>query len=128
MSHPAHPQHALYAQVLEKVHAEERLRGIEPGHHSQRIAAALAVECLREGITRVDRVELNRDTTRVRGVEASPLRDEPGLNRTTDAISTGQASQQPVRESSEQMQQVAVNQAAQQREQQRMARPASALP
>ena len=128
MSHPSHPQHALYAQVLEKVHAEERVRGIEPGHHSQRIAAALAVECLREGISRVDRVELNRDTTRVRGVEVSPLRDEPGLNRTTDAISTGQASQQPMRESSEQMQQVAVNQAAQQREQQRMERPAPALP
>ncbi|MFZ5658063.1 MAG: peptidoglycan-binding protein [Pseudomonadota bacterium] len=47
MSHPSHPHHALYTQVLEKVHAEERARGIEPGHHSQRIAAALAVECLR---------------------------------------------------------------------------------
>lgn len=128
MSHPSHPHHALYTQVLEKVHAEERAKGIPSGHHSKRIAAALAVECLREGITRVDRVELNRDTTLVRGVEVSPVRDEPGLNRTTDAISTRQASQQPMRESSEQIQQVAVNQLAQQREEQRATRPAPALP
>lgn len=128
MTHPSHPHHALYSQVLEKVHAEERTRGIQPGHHSQRIAAALAVECLREGITRVDRVELNRDTTLVRGVEVSPVRDEPGLNRSTDAISTAQATQQPLRESSEQIHQVAVNHLAQQREEQRQARPAPALP
>lgn len=129
MIHPSHPHHALYTQVLEKVHAEERAKGIPSGHHSQRIAAALAVECLREGITHVDRVELNRDTTLVRGVEVSPVRDEPGLNRSTDAISTAQASQQPMRESSEQIHQVAVNQLAQQREeQQRQVRPAPALP
>lgn len=127
MSHPSHPHHALYTQVLEKVHAEERARGIEPGHHSQRIAAALAVECLREGITRVDRVELNRDVTLVRGVQISAVRDEPALNRTTDAISTTQASQQPLAESSEQIHQVAVNLQAQQRdEQQRRSSPAMA--
>jgi predicted chitinase len=124
MSHPSHPHHALYAQVLEKVHAEERARGIEPGHHSQRIAAALAVECLREGITRVDRVELSRDVTLVRGVQVSTVRDEPALNRATDAISTKQASQQPLAESSEQIHQVAVNLQAQQRdEQQRRSSP-----
>jgi hypothetical protein len=127
MSHPSHPHHALYTQVLQKVHAEERARGIEPGHHSQRIAAALAVECLREGITRVDRVELNRDVTLVRGVQVSAVRDEPALNRATDAISTRQASQQPMLESSEQIHQVAVNLQAQQRdEQQRRSTPALA--
>lgn len=118
MSHPSHPHHALYTQVLEKVHAEERTRGIVSGHHSQRIAAALAVECLREGITRVDRVELNRDTTLVRGVQVSSVRDEPGLNWATDAISTRQASQQPMAESSEQIHQVAVNRMAQERDEQ----------
>lgn len=126
MSHPSHPHHALYAQVLEKVHAEERARGLEPGHHSQRIAAALAVECLREGITRVDRVELNRDVTLVRGVQVSAVRDEPGLNRATDGISVPQAARQTLAESSEQIHQVAVNLQAQQRDQQRRTAPAFA--
>lgn len=118
ISHPCHAHHALYAQVLEKVHAEERVRGVASGHHSQRIAAALAVECVREGITRVDRVELNRDASLVRAVQASPVRDEPALNRSTDGISTAQAAQQPLRESTEQIRQVAVNVLAQQREEQ----------
>ncbi|TBR14728.1 MAG: peptidoglycan-binding protein [Lysobacter sp.] len=113
MSHTTHPQHALYAQVLDKVQAEERTRGQPTGHHSRRIAAALAVECLREGITRVDRVELNRDVSLVRGVQVSPIRDEPGLNRSTDGISVRQAVAQPLRESSEQMHHVAVNRQAQ---------------
>lgn len=128
MTHPSHPHHALYAQVLEQVHAEERAKGQQPGHHSQRIAAALAVECLREGITRVDRVELNRDVSIVRGVQVGAVRDEPGLNRTTDGISVAQAAQQTLRESSEQIHQVAVNRQAQERdEQQRQARPAPAM-
>ena len=114
LSHPSHPQHALYAQVLERVQAEERAKGIAPGPHSARIAGALAVECLREGITRVDRVELNRDITLVRGVQVSALRDEPGLNITTDAISTRQAAAQPMLESTEQLQQVAANRQARQ--------------
>lgn len=114
LSHPSHPQHALYAQVLERVQAEERAKGIAPGPHSARIAGALAVECLREGITRVDRVELNRDITLVRGVQVSALRDEPGLNITTDAISTRQAAAQPMLESTEQLQQVAANREARQ--------------
>lgn len=131
MSHPSHPQHALYAQVLDRVHAEERAKGIAPGHHSARIAAALAVECLREGITRVDRVELNREVTLVRGVQVSPVRDEPGLNRATDPISAVQASRQTLLESSEQMHQVAVNREAQLREAQQRGveqRPAAHAP
>lgn len=116
MSHRCHAHHALYAQVLEKVHAEERARGVASGHHSQRIAAALAVECLREGITRVDRVELNRDASLARAVQVSPLRDEPGLNRSTDGIDTAQAARQTMLESTEQLRQVAANVQAQQRD------------
>lgn len=118
MSHPSHPQHALYTQVLEKVHAEERARGLASGHHSQRIAAALAVECLREGITRVDRVEVNADNSLVRAVQVGAMRDEPGLNRATDGISVPQAARQALAESTEQIHQVAVNLQAQQRDQQ----------
>lgn len=128
VSHPSHPHHRLYTQVLDRVHAEERAKGIAPGHHSQRIAAALAVECLREGIDRVDRVELNRDATLVRGVQTGTLRDEPGLNRVTDPISTRQASRQTLLESSEQIQQVAVNLQARLQDEQRVQARAAPMP
>lgn len=121
MSHPCNAHHALYTQVLEKVHAEERARGLASGHHSQRIAAALAVECLREGISRVDRVEFSHDVALARAVQVSTVRDEPGLNRSTDGISTAQAAQQTLLESTEQIRQVAVNVQAQQRDQQHRA-------
>lgn len=121
MSHPCNAHHALYVQVLEKVHAEERARGLASGHHSQRIAAALAVECLREGISRVDRVELSHDMNLARAVQVSALRDEPGLNRSTDGISTAQAAQQTLLESTEQIRQVAVNVQAQQQDAQHRA-------
>jgi hypothetical protein len=130
MNQASHPHHALYAQVLDRVHAEERAKGLKPGHHSERIAAALAVECVREGITRVDRVELNRDATLVRAVQVSPMRDEPGLNRSTDGISTAQAARQPMLESSEQIQQVAVNRQAREQDarQQQLPSPGRAVP
>lgn len=121
MSHPCNAHHALYVQVLEKVHAEERARGLASGHHSQRIAAALAVECLREGISRVDRVELSHDMNLARAVQVSALRDEPGLNRSTDGISTAQAARQTLLESTEQIRQVAVNVQAQQQDAQHRA-------
>ncbi|GAB6197119.1 XVIPCD domain-containing protein [Lysobacter xanthus] len=103
-----HPHHALYEQALEKVREAERARGTTPGPHSERIAAALTTELLRENITRVDRVEFNATNTLVRAVQVNPMRDEPGLNRTTDAISAPQASRQSVAESSREMHAVAV--------------------
>ncbi|MFZ5658062.1 MAG: hypothetical protein ACOY37_13610 [Pseudomonadota bacterium] len=68
-------------------------------------------------------MELNRDVTLVRGVQVSTVRDEPALNRTTDAISTKQASQQLLVESSEQIHQVAVNLQARQRDEQQRSLP-----
>lgn len=119
LTHPQHEHHGLYTQVLEKVHAAEEQRGVKAGQHSEKLAAALTVEAIREGLTRIDRVELNDRGTLVRAVQANPLRDEAGLNRTTDAISTQQATHQPLRESSEQAQQVSVNRQLQQEESQR---------
>ena len=120
LTHPQHKHHGLYTQVLEKVHAAEEQRGLKPGQHSDKLAGALTVELIREGITRIDRIELNERGTLARAVQVHPLRDEPGLNRTTDSISTQQAMQQPLRESSEQAQQVSENVRLQQEEQQRV--------
>lgn len=110
---PTHPHHALFEQTLRKVEEAERARGIALGPHSERIAAALTTELVREGITRIDRVEFNRDGSLVRAVQAGAMRDEPGLNRSTDPISTRQASVQTVAESSRQTHEVAVNVQAQ---------------
>ena len=108
-----HPQHALYEQVLTRVREAEHANGTPTGPHSERIAAALTTELIREGITHADRVEFNHDRSLVRAVQVSPLRDEPGLNKHTDAISAPQASMQSIAESSRQIHDVAVNVRAQ---------------
>ncbi|MFL6591989.1 MAG: XVIPCD domain-containing protein [Luteimonas sp.] len=97
---PAHPDHRLFEEVLKRLHAAESARGTESGPHALRVAAALVVEMRRDGVARADRVELNRDGSRVRAVQVSGLRDEPGLNRMTRAIDVGHAAQQSLRDSS----------------------------
>jgi len=106
VSAPRHPDHALYARVLELVHVAEVGRGISPGAHSENLAGALTVAARRAGISHVDRVEFNRDGALVRAVQASPLGDVPWLNRTTGALATGDAVRQSVHASSGQLAQV----------------------
>lgn len=116
VTHPDHPNNALFQRTLEKVHAAEETRGIPHGEHSRKVAAALTVEAIREGI-KPDKVELSKDGSLVRAVQFSAMGDRPELNRGTDPIATGQAANQPIRESSEQATQVANNVVAQQRDQ-----------
>ena len=82
----SHPHHALYAQALERVHAEEDWRGIAHGRHSERVSGALAAAAANAGLVRIDRVEFNRDGTHARAVQVHPHRDEPGLNRASAAV------------------------------------------
>ena len=100
---PAHPDHRLFARVLHQLHVAEIERGIAPDLHDERIAGALLVQMRRDGIEHVDRIEINRDGSRLRAIWVSPLRDEPGLNRTSCAIDLHQAAQQSLRTSSEQL-------------------------
>jgi hypothetical protein len=123
-----HPHHALYEQSLRQVHAEESRRQIQHGPHSEVLAGALTVEATRHGMTRIDRVELNDTGTLVRAVQVSPLRDEPGLNRTTDPITTQQATHTPLSQSSEQARQaVAGRQPHQEAERHVQSQPAPSL-
>ncbi|WP_187770715.1 glucosaminidase domain-containing protein [Cognatilysobacter lacus] len=115
MADPSHPQHALFEQAVAKVAAAERAQGTAVGPHTRRIAAALTVECVREGITRIDRVEINDRNTLARAVENRPNDREAGLG-ITDAISLAQASRQPIAESSRQAHEVAVNVRARQQD------------
>lgn len=107
LTHPQHQHHGLFRNAMEKVHGAEFQRRIAPGQHSENLAAALTVEALREGLTRIDRVEFNDRGTLARAVQVHPLRDEPGLNRNTDGIGTQQAATRSILESSQQAQQVA---------------------
>lgn len=100
---PAHPDHGLFARVLHQLHIAERERGLAPVLHDERVAAALLVQMRRDGIEHVDRVELNRDGSRVRATWVSPLRDEPGLNRSSCAIDVDASSRQSLRASSKQL-------------------------
>ena len=111
MTNPAHPHHALYEQALEQVRAAEKAKGIRVGAHSERIAAALTVECIRKGITQVDRVEISDDRKLVRAVHDRRGNVETGLG-TTDMISVPRAAGQTLGESSRQCHEVAVDAAA----------------
>lgn len=102
LSDARHPHNPLYTRTLEALHAAEATRGIAPGPHSERLAAALTVSALEAGIARVDRVELNDRGTLARVVQASSLRDEPGLNLTGRPVDTAAASRQPLHEASDQ--------------------------
>jgi peptidoglycan hydrolase-like protein with peptidoglycan-binding domain len=123
MTNPSNPNNAMYKEVLGKVQAAEAERKIASGPHSEKLAAALTVEAIREGITKVDRVELNTAGTSARVVQVNPTNDLPPLNRNTDSINVAQAMKQPVRESSEQAVQVANNVQVQQQDQQRTQTP-----
>ena len=92
---------------------------------AQRVAAALVVECVREGITRVDRVAISDTGKLAWAIENRPGGQESGLGR-TDGISLPQAVAQPLAESSQQAHQVAINVREQQQAEQR--RQAQAVP
>ncbi|MBN6110937.1 peptidoglycan-binding domain-containing protein [Xanthomonas bonasiae] len=101
LSDPNHSRHTLFQQMLEKVHGIEAARGIQPGIHSECLAGALSAQAIHNGLTSVDRVELNGDGSMARAVQVSGVRDEASLNRTTDPISTAQAINQTLQDSSE---------------------------
>ncbi|WP_254230244.1 XVIPCD domain-containing protein [Xanthomonas axonopodis] len=105
--------------MLEKVHAAESQRGICSGLHSERLVGVLSVEGIRSGLTSVDRVELNSDSSLARAVQISACRDEAALNRCTCPMNTGQAVNQTLQQSSEQAQQVAAMEQMQQQNQTR---------
>ena len=97
-----HPGHPVYTSVLRGIQAHESERGIAPGPHSRNLAAALTVEAIRADLHRVDRVEFNANGELARAVQVSALRDEPWLNRMTQAVAIEAALAQPLAWTSEQ--------------------------
>ena len=55
----AHPAHALYQSARAGVHRMETERGISHGDHSDRLAGAVTVAALQQGMARIDQVQLS---------------------------------------------------------------------
>ena len=60
---PGHPDHAMYAQIREGVHALDANLGRSPDAASDRLAASLLVQSRQEGLSRVDHVLRSVRTT-----------------------------------------------------------------
>jgi hypothetical protein len=65
-------------------------------------------------LIRIDRVELNDTGALVRAAQVSAVRDEPGLDRSTDPVSIQQAMHTPLMQSSEQVRHMVASQPRQQ--------------
>lgn len=101
LTYGALPRHPLHAQALAAVARMEREQGLPSGPHTERIAGVLAARAVQDGLGRIDRVELNGDRSLIRAVEVSGVRDEPGLNRTTQPVPTSLAAATSVEQSVE---------------------------
>jgi hypothetical protein len=75
LSDAEHPHHDLYRQATDAVARMERVHGLPAGPHSERIAGAMCACASREGLARIDRVELSADRSLVHAVEVSVVRD-----------------------------------------------------
>lgn len=73
--HPGHPGHSMYQQALTAIEHLDAEHGRSPDRLSRHLAAALAVEGQRQGMTRIDHVMLSADASQAYAVQG-PL-DSP---------------------------------------------------
>jgi hypothetical protein len=69
LTEPGHPDHAMFQQALHGVHAVDASTGRKPDQMSENLAGALTVEARRNGLTRIDHVEMNTDYSRAYAVQ-----------------------------------------------------------
>jgi hypothetical protein len=103
----SHPAHNVFRQALDGVHRMDAERQRAPDHISQNVAGSLAVAAHRAGLTRIDHVVLSDDGSRIYAVQGelnSPL-------KRMAEVSTHQAVNTPLEQSSREMQQLASRQA-----------------
>jgi peptidoglycan hydrolase-like protein with peptidoglycan-binding domain len=98
----AHPDHALFTQARDAVHRLDAEQRRAPDQYSERMAAALTVAARSEGLHRVDHAALNTDASTVYAVQGEP--NSP-FKRVAE-VSTQQAANTSIEESSRQWQQV----------------------
>jgi len=104
----AHPDHALFRQAQSAVHRLDAQQGRTPDHVSDRLSAAATVAARKEGLTGVDAAVLNQDGSKVYVVQGelnSPFKQMA-------EVSTQQAINTTIEQSSVQWKQIADQQAA----------------
>jgi hypothetical protein len=72
LTDPRHTEHALFESARSAVRVMERRQGIRATEESGRLAAALTVAATREGMQRIDRVELTDHSRRAFAFEEHP--------------------------------------------------------
>jgi hypothetical protein len=98
---PGHPDHAMYGQIRQGVHALDANSGKAPDTASERVAASLLVQAKQDGLERVDHVLRSVQTSRapegenIFAVQGSP--SDPGHLRTH--VNSRSAQGMPVEES-----------------------------
>jgi putative chitinase len=69
LNQPSHPDHALFQQARQAVHAMDAQHGRQPDERSENLAASLTVAARENGMQRIDHVALSQDANKVYAVE-----------------------------------------------------------
>jgi peptidoglycan hydrolase-like protein with peptidoglycan-binding domain len=72
LDNPAHPDHALFQQALDRVHDLDRQLGRTPDPMSDNIASALVVSARANGLERIDQIALSDDGNRLWAAQNPP--------------------------------------------------------
>lgn len=99
LDNPAHPDHALYQQALQGVHALDARHGRAPDVQSDQLAGTLAVHARQAGMTGIDHVLNNQDGSRVVAIQGAL--DDPAQRRVD--VATLPAMEQTLARSTEQL-------------------------
>ena len=103
LSDVTHPDHGLFLQAREGVHALDRERGRIPDQASDQLAAALAAEGKAQGMRDIHHVVMNADGSRAFAVDTPRIDAEWNKVAYVDVAT---AVQQPIAESSGKVQQI----------------------
>ncbi len=103
LNEPAHPDHAMFRQILSGVHEEDRKRGREPDALSEQVAAGLTVEAKARGLNTIGFFQFSPDGSKAYMTDTQ----DPSAERArTAAGDIGQAAQQSMSASSEKVAQL----------------------
>ena len=69
---PHHPDHKLFEQARAQVAALDRKLGRTPDQHTDNLAAAAVVQARKDGLSRIDHVELSPDKSKLWAVQMPP--------------------------------------------------------
>jgi len=108
LDQPGHPDHALFRQARDAVHALDASRQRASDQQSDNLSGALVVASRKAGLERIDRVMLSEDGSRAYAVQG----DLNSPFKRVAEVPTQQAVNTPVERSSAQLEQAAAQQQA----------------